>query len=252
MTDKKQFVVLRMDKGKGSGGGLGNHIDRVSGKEHTFKRADPKRKHLNVEFIKKYKNISLPEAVKKRIEIGYKTERKIRNTAVKYVATILSGSHEKMIEISKSKNLFQEWIRANYNFMKEEVGAENVIRFTLHMDEKTPHIHCVFVPLTKDGRLSAKEIMGNRKVFLERQQKYFLRMKQFGLERGISSKKNHTTTDEYYKSLEEAILHIQKMPFEKIKKIKPRDKSKLLERVARGEKIAIRLKELLDIKQQKP
>ena len=32
----------------------------------------------------------------------------------------------------------------------------------LHMDEKTPHLHLVFVPLTKDNRLCAKEIIGNR------------------------------------------------------------------------------------------
>lgn len=31
------------------------------------------------------------------------------------------------------------------------------------MDEKTPHLHLCFVPLTADRRLSAKEIIGNRK-----------------------------------------------------------------------------------------
>ena len=30
------------------------------------------------------------------------------------------------------------------------------------MDEKTPYMHLTFVPLTKDNRLSAKEILGNR------------------------------------------------------------------------------------------
>lgn len=220
---KTQFAVFRMDKGKGAGGGLSNHIDRVPGMEHTYKRADPKRKKFNVEYIKKYHGMSLPNAVNTRIENGYTTQRKIRKTAVKYVATILSGSHERMIEISKDKNLFMKWIKANANFMKEEVGEENIVRFTLHMDEKTPHIHCVFVPLTKDGRLSAKEVMGNRKVFLERQNRYALKMVEFGLQRGVSSKRKHTTTEEYYKSLEQAIEEIQKMPFKELKKLKPRD-----------------------------
>ncbi|HIP21382.1 MAG TPA: hypothetical protein EYG72_00200 [Candidatus Pacebacteria bacterium] len=248
---EKQFVILRMDKGKGAGGGLSNHIDRVPGMEHTYKRADPKRKHLNFEFKKKYANIPLHEAVKKRIKNGYKTERKIRNTAVKYVATILSGSHERMIEISKNKKLFKQWIIENGAFMKEEVGAENIIRFTLHMDEKTPHIHCVFVPLTKDGRLSAKEVMGNRTKFFERQKRYALRMEQFGLQRGVSSKRKHTTTEEYYKSLEQAIEEIQKMPFKSVRKLKPRDTATLLEKIAQGEKIAIKLQELLNAKQQR-
>ena len=33
----------------------------------------------------------------------------------------------------------------------------------VHMDEKTPHMHLCFVPLTEDGRLCAKEIIGNKK-----------------------------------------------------------------------------------------
>ena len=35
----------------------------------------------------------------------------------------------------------------------------------VHMDEKTPHLHLTFVPLTKDNRLCAKEIIGNRDVY---------------------------------------------------------------------------------------
>ena len=31
------------------------------------------------------------------------------------------------------------------------------------MDEKTPHMHLCFVPLTEDKRLSAKDIVGNKK-----------------------------------------------------------------------------------------
>ena len=92
---KTQFAVFRMDKGKGSGAGLGNHIDRVPGKEHTYHRADSNRKHLNVEFIQKYKDLSLAKSVNLRIENGYKQDRKIRKTAVRYVATILSGSNER-------------------------------------------------------------------------------------------------------------------------------------------------------------
>lgn len=44
--------------------------------------------------------------------------------------------------------------------------------FTLHMDERTPHIHCVVVPLTVDGRLSAKEVMGDRRKLSELQDCY--------------------------------------------------------------------------------
>lgn len=57
------------------------------------------------------------------------------------------------------------------------------------MDEKTPHLHLCFVPLTADGRLSAKEIIGNRKNLVRWQDEFWQHMvKQYPeLERGESA-----------------------------------------------------------------
>ncbi len=57
------------------------------------------------------------------------------------------------------------------------------------MDEKTPHLHLCFVPLTADGRLSAKEIVGNRKNLVKWQDEFWQHMvKQYPeLERGESA-----------------------------------------------------------------
>ena len=49
-----------------------------------------------------------------------------------------------------------------YEFMKDRVGEENIFAAVVHMDEATPHMHLCFVPLTRDKRLSAKEILGNK------------------------------------------------------------------------------------------
>lgn len=46
---------------------------------------------------------------------------------------------------------------------RKEYGAENILYVTVHMDEKTPHMHFGVVPITEDGRLSVKEILGNKK-----------------------------------------------------------------------------------------
>ena len=71
-----------------------------------------------------------------------------------------------------------------------------------HLDEKTPHIHATIVPLTPDGRLSAKEIVGNNKKLAELQDRYATAMQSFGLERGErGSKVTHRTTQEYYKGV---------------------------------------------------
>ncbi|WP_418575114.1 plasmid recombination protein [Hominenteromicrobium sp.] len=46
-------------------------------------------------------------------------------------------------------------------FMEKKVGRENIFSAVVHMDEP-PHLYLCFIPITEDGRLSAKEILGNR------------------------------------------------------------------------------------------
>lgn len=57
------------------------------------------------------------------------------------------------------------------------------------MDEKTPHMHLSFVPLTDDGRLSAKDIVGNKKKLVWWQDEFWKYMvkKYPDLERGASA-----------------------------------------------------------------
>ena len=195
------YAVYHTEKGKASGGGIGHHIDRTPGREYSYSHADPERKNLNVSFQvhKGRENTPLHNAISERIAEGYKGKRKIRNDAVRYLNHVLTGSHEDMKEIFNDKDKSQKWLNENYKFACQEFGHENIVRFTLHLDEKTPHIHCVTVPLTSDGKLSAKEIMGNKKVLRERQDKYADMMKVFGLKRGLeSSTAKHETQQQYY------------------------------------------------------
>ena len=83
----------------------------------------------------------------------------IRKDAVKYQTHIMSGSPEQMKKIEDNPELRKQWINSNLDFLKKEYGEKNIVRFTVHRDEKTMHIHAVTVPITQDGRLSAKEIM---------------------------------------------------------------------------------------------
>ena len=74
-------------------------------------------------------------------------------------------------------------------FLKSKQNAQTFISAVVHMDEKTPHLHFCFVPLTADGRLSAKEIIGNRKNLVKWQDEFWQHMvKQYPeLERGESA-----------------------------------------------------------------
>ena len=49
-----------------------------------------------------------------------------------------------------------------YPMMKEWFGGDaNVIGAAIHRDESKPHLHLDIVPLTEDGKLSAKKMLGN-------------------------------------------------------------------------------------------
>src|SRR5690606_41099780 len=152
------YAVFHASKGSGGGGKLGAHIDRDKSQKQTFKSADPEREHLNKDLIDNhYSKMKLPDAINERIKEGYKGKKALRKDAVKFIPMVLTGSHEEMKAIFKSSEKANAWVRANYDFVCKEFGKENIVRFTLHLDEKTPHIYAVVVPLTDDGSLSAKE-----------------------------------------------------------------------------------------------
>ena len=207
------YAVYHCEKGKISSGGIGDHIDRKEGKEHSYRHADPEKKHLNQHFeVTPLCKIPLHKAIEKRISEGYQGKNKagelktIRKDAVKYTTHILTGSHETMKKIEAKPEELQKWIEANQSFISSEFGKDNIVRFALHRDEKTPHIHAVTVNLTSDGRLSAKEIIGNRESMQTRQDRYAEAMQSFGLNRGLKSTGiKHEDAREYYGRINSAM-----------------------------------------------
>lgn len=202
------FTVLHSEKGKGSAGGIGNHIDRTEGHEHNYSHIDKTQEspNLNFHLPDEKHSMSLQDAINFRIKQGYNGERKIRTDAVTFNTHILSGSHEDMKEIFKDKEKSNAWIKDNYEFIKKEFGEKNIVRFSVHLDEKTPHIHAVTVPLTPDGRLSSKEVLGNPKTLRERHDTYAQAMKPYGLERGKRDTGiSHEDAKAYYSRMKEAI-----------------------------------------------
>lgn len=203
----KHYSVIHIDKGTTTSGSLGRHIDRTN----TPKNADPARAERNFCIVKDGKHISLKPLmstrqkplttrVNDRIKEGYNGKTALRKDAVKQLNVILTGTHEGFEKMDGTS--LREWIFENYRFLATEYGADNIVGFVGHLDERTPHIHATIVPLTPDGRLSAKEIVGNNKKLAELQDKYSKAMLRYGFERGErGSKVAHKTTQEYYKAI---------------------------------------------------
>jgi hypothetical protein len=122
---------------------------------------------------------------------------KHRKDAVLAVEYMMTASPEWWAKANKQEQA--EFITKSGEWLFDKYGKENVIAFGVHRDEKTPHISAYVVPRTADGRLSAKEFIGNREKMSQDQTNYAAKVQHLGLERGIEgSKAKHVTIQQYY------------------------------------------------------
>ena len=112
-----------------------------------------------------------------------------------------------------NKKQIKKWADTCMKFVYNDLGytKEQILHATLHMDEKTPHIHCVVVPLirkfdkrtnTEKWTISKKQYIKDKAHLSELQDKYYQRLidNGFGLERGIKNSDNeHISIKEFKK-----------------------------------------------------
>jgi len=92
-----------------------------------------------------------------------------------------------------------------HKWLADKYGADRIITATVHRDETSPHLSAFVVPLTQDGRLSAKEFIGNRGQMTNDQTTFASAVQHLGLERGIErSKATHTSIKQHYAAIERA------------------------------------------------
>ena len=92
-----------------------------------------------------------------------------------------------------------DFFKQSKDWLARKFGADRIFVATIHNDETSPHLSAFVVPLTADGRLSAKELIGGRAQLSEDQTTYAEAVRHLGLERGLEgSKARHTTISQYY------------------------------------------------------
>ena len=186
---KAQYAILRFAKYKGPEiGHIESHNERTKEKYASNPDVDTARSHLNFHLVtpqRKYR----AEAEKQIAEAGCRT----RSDSVRVVEALVTASPEffKGKKKSEVKAYFQEALA----FIEKYQAKDTIISAVVHMDEKTPHMHLCFVPLTEDKRLSAKEIVGNKKKLTWWQDEFWKHMvgKYPDLERGESASKTGRT-----------------------------------------------------------
>ena len=178
-----QYAILRFAKYKGPEiSGIEAHNERTKEKYANNPDIDPTRTHLNFHLVqpeRKYR----AEAEKQIAEAKCRT----RSDSVRVVEALITATPE--FFKGKKRAEIKEFFNEALEFIKQNQAPETIISAVVHLDEKTPHMHLCFIPLTEDKRLCAKEILGNKKKLTQWQDRYWEHMvKKFpDLERGESA-----------------------------------------------------------------
>lgn len=173
------YGICRVQKVKAAAvGSMQYHNDRLPG-EHSNPNIDHSKRGDNAEFIE---HGSYRAEVNDRIERFRTSTRKVRKDAVVLVEGVMTASPD--FFNGKSRDEVMAFFRDGFDFVKSEVGEENMVHFTVHMDESTPHAHFGFTPI-KDGTLSWKNYFDGREALRGWQDRFFEKVsKPWGLQRG--------------------------------------------------------------------
>lgn len=123
---------------------------------------------------------------------------KTRANSVLALDTLYTASPEFFQGKTNEEN--DKFFRDCLKFHNEHFG--HIISAVVHYDETTPHLHVISVPLTKDNRLSARDVIGNKAKMSKTQDAFFEQVgRGYGLERGVhmdgQEKKTHISAQEH-------------------------------------------------------
>lgn len=185
--NKVGYAVVHMMKIKsGAVGGIQSHNNR----EHEPKTnpdVDMSRSEDNYDLIScdNYKR-----SIKEKLSNLVESSRAVRKDAVVVCNFIVTSDNETMNALGADRQ--REFFQDSVKWFSDRYGADRVLNATVHMDETTPHLHIGVMPITQDGRLSAKAIF--TKTEMKAIQTEFARDvgEKYGLERGVEgSERTH-------------------------------------------------------------
>lgn len=193
-----QFAIMRCKKlaSMGSVAGALRHCYR----ERETPNADPERTPTNEHAAA----TSTDQAMGRMRAL---LPEKRRRDAVLAVEYLMTASPEWWQEASRKQQ--DEFFRRSRQWLADKYGADRIVTATIHRDETTPHLSAFVVPLTRDGRLSAREFVGGRQKMRDDQTSYAAAVADLGLSRGIEgSRARHQSIRDYYAALKRPVADL--------------------------------------------
>lgn len=240
------YTVIHIEKRPVISASLEKHITREQVMYTTSSRvvtvftpnnAKKELTHLNKEYMsRKYKGkegynktYTIQQMINKRIE---ECGIKVRKGQSRSLEVIFGGSPEILNGLTPQQ--VDQWAKDTIEWAKNEWGAENVLYAALHMDESTPHLHVIVVPIVKGQsrrsankaaqdskkgikrnnynkdpdklRLSANDVFTKTKLYGYHTSYAKTVGKKYGLQRGVKAEpgsvKKHQSSIEYNRALE--------------------------------------------------
>jgi hypothetical protein len=213
------YGIMRFDKIKSSGDMAGIDI-------HNERKRDHSNSNPDIDFGRSHLNYHIPDdghgqsgvnaKVDKFLKENYKGKSAIRKDAVKICEGIFTSDAEFFAKLTPEQT--REFFEDCYNWTAGLFGKDRIMNAVVHLDEKTPHMHLDLVPLTQDGRLCAKELLGGRKRLQELQDNFHESVgKKWGLDRGSRADLEHGESGRKHKTMIELKDETQR-EVEKLKK----------------------------------
>ncbi|HBI1182506.1 plasmid recombination protein [Klebsiella pneumoniae] len=225
------YSIIRIEKIKSGTNttGIQKHVQREN-INYENEDIDHSKTHLNYDLVNDRKQ-NFNDLIDEKIERNYTGKRKIRKDAVKHIDGMITSDNKFFSNQTPADT--KRFFEHAKEFLEQEYGKDNLLYATVHMDEKTPHMHFGIVPITKDGRLSAKDVVGNKKALTSFQDRFneYVNERGYELERGTSRELTNRQHEQVSRYKQKTDYHRQEYEHEsqKLDDIKQKNENMLQE-----------------------
>lgn len=187
---------------------LSPHNERKK-KNYSNKNIDKTRTKENYHLKKPQENNYLKEF--KRLKIENNLKGQIHKNSIYACEMVITSSNNFFNIIGKEET--KRYFLESYSFVcsYKGLGKENIISAVVHLDEETPHMHVVFIPVVNSidknknqiRKMSASEFWKGKNSYSVLQDKFYeyIVNKNFNVQRGNKDKKQEHIEIEELKKL---------------------------------------------------
>ena len=184
-------LSISVHKSKSTSANQQHHTERFDNKhKHTNESIDPSKSDQNINlrpdlqgtYNQRFNKIMDEHYTGRRKKDGTPWLSSGKNASIKLLQISVNigevDDAGKPITKMSDEELVKLYKDDIYPMLEEEYGRENIVGAAIHLDESKPHLHLDVVPLTEDGRLSAKEVVGGKGKMHQNQSRWLEKMQE--------------------------------------------------------------------------